>query len=285
MRGLPLPLITAVFSFHTFRSVRMQTALTAQLLWRINLSAFPASILALNLLGNICIWVLAHSFYLCLGSHTVDLTVVWIRSVLSVPPGSGLLQYSATGPFSQLIYKNISVPVYTTLKGVSDVLRWRCLSRVVCWYFSRVGVLFQKATQISSVPLADDESGSEDDSSSLASLRTSTISPDKKGSVPGSPRAVKRGKIWGKSDVCRVRTPVVSPQSHRAKPFQSSAPCFPGVSMSSISSESDYAIPPDACSLDSDYSEPEHKVQRTSSYSCESTGPVSVANITAAVQC
>lgn len=52
MRGLPLPLITAVFSFHVFRSVRMQTALTAQLLWRINLSAFPASILALNLFGK-----------------------------------------------------------------------------------------------------------------------------------------------------------------------------------------------------------------------------------------
>ena len=49
--------------------------------------------------------------------------------------------------------------------------------------------------------------------------------------------------------------------------------------MSSISSESDYAIPPDAYSLDSDYSEPEHKVQRTSSYSCESTGPVSTASI------
>uniref|UniRef100_A0AAY3ZVA5 Pleckstrin homology, MyTH4 and FERM domain containing H1 n=1 Tax=Denticeps clupeoides TaxID=299321 RepID=A0AAY3ZVA5_9TELE len=44
------------------------------------------------------------------------------------------------------------------------------------------------------------------------------------------------------------------------------------VSVSSISSESDYAIPPDACSLDSDHSEPEHKVQRTSAYSCESTG-------------
>uniref|UniRef100_A0A3B5KUX3 Pleckstrin homology domain containing, family H (with MyTH4 domain) member 1 n=1 Tax=Xiphophorus couchianus TaxID=32473 RepID=A0A3B5KUX3_9TELE len=118
----------------------------------------------------------------------------------------------ASGPFTQLIYKNINVPVYTTLKG--------------------------KATQISSVPLPDDDSGSEDDSSSLASLRTSILSPERKGSVPGSPRAVKRG-----------------------------------VSMSSISSESDYAIPPDAYSLDSDYSEPEHKVQRTSSYSCESTGP------------
>lgn len=50
--------------------------------------------------------------------------------------------------------------------------------------------------------------------------------------------------------------------------------------MSSISSESDYAIPPDAYSLDSDYSEPEHKVQRTSSYSCESTGPVSIGTST-----
>uniref|UniRef100_A0A4W6C139 Pleckstrin homology domain containing, family H (with MyTH4 domain) member 1 n=1 Tax=Lates calcarifer TaxID=8187 RepID=A0A4W6C139_LATCA len=49
--------------------------------------------------------------------------------------------------------------------------------------------------------------------------------------------------------------------------FTQVCPCPP------ISSESDYAIPPDAYSLDSDYSEPEHKVQRTSSYSCESTGP------------
>uniref|UniRef100_A0A8C4FFW0 Pleckstrin homology domain containing, family H (with MyTH4 domain) member 1 n=1 Tax=Dicentrarchus labrax TaxID=13489 RepID=A0A8C4FFW0_DICLA len=122
--------------------------------------------------------------------------------------GSNLPQYPAAGPFTQLIYKNINVPVYTTLKG--------------------------KATQISSVPLPDDDSGSEDDSSSLASLRTSILSPDRKSSVPGSPRAVKRVKS---------------------------------------SSESDYAIPPDAYSLDSDYSEPEHKVQRTSSYSCESTGP------------
>uniref|UniRef100_A0A8C2B7L4 Pleckstrin homology domain containing, family H (with MyTH4 domain) member 1 n=1 Tax=Cyprinus carpio TaxID=7962 RepID=A0A8C2B7L4_CYPCA len=104
--------------------------------------------------------------------------------------------------------------------------------------YNTVLLPFQKATQISSVPLPDDDSGSEDDSSSLASLHTSTLVPDKKGSTPGSPRAVKRG-----------------------------------VSMSSISSESDYAIPPDAYSLDSDCSEPEHKVQRTSSYSCESVGP------------
>ncbi|XP_068608263.1 LOW QUALITY PROTEIN: pleckstrin homology domain-containing family H member 1 [Brachionichthys hirsutus] len=124
----------------------------------------------------------------------------------NVPPSP------AGGPLSQLTCENISVPVYTALKG--------------------------KATQISSVPLPDDDSGSEDDSSSLASLRTCVLSPDRKGGVPGSPRAAKRG-----------------------------------VSMSSISSESDYAIPPDACSLDSDHSEPEHKVQRTSSYSCESSGP------------
>lgn len=44
---------------------------------------------------------------------------------------------------------------------------------------------------------------------------------------------------------------------------------WPGVSVSSLSSEGDYAIPPDACSLDSDYSEPEHKLQRTSSYSTD----------------
>uniref|UniRef100_A0A3P9IQ13 Pleckstrin homology domain containing, family H (with MyTH4 domain) member 1 n=1 Tax=Oryzias latipes TaxID=8090 RepID=A0A3P9IQ13_ORYLA len=125
--------------------------------------------------------------------------------------GSGMPQWPVAPP-TPLVYKNIKVPVYTTLKG--------------------------KATQISNTPLLDDESGSEDDSSSLASSRTSILSPDRKGSVPGSPRAVKRG-----------------------------------VSVSSFSSESDYAIPPDACSLDSDYSEPEQKVQRTSSYSCESINP------------
>lgn len=34
--------------------------------------------------------------------------------------GSNLPQYPAAGPFTQLIYKNINVPVYTTLKGVSE---------------------------------------------------------------------------------------------------------------------------------------------------------------------
>uniref|UniRef100_A0A8C3H4I7 Pleckstrin homology, MyTH4 and FERM domain containing H1 n=1 Tax=Corvus moneduloides TaxID=1196302 RepID=A0A8C3H4I7_CORMO len=95
--------------------------------------------------------------------------------------------------------------------------------------------VFQKATQISSVPFLDESSGSDDDCGSHASFRTSTAgSENRKASMPGSPRAVKRG-----------------------------------VSMSSLSSESDYAIPPDAYSLDGDYSEPEHKLQRTSSYSTD----------------
>ncbi|XP_048455901.1 pleckstrin homology domain-containing family H member 1 [Rhincodon typus] len=125
---------------------------------------------------------------------------------LSNVPGS-----LTSGPFTHLIYKNVTVPVYTTLKG--------------------------KATQISNIPFPDESSGSDDDSSSQASFRTSAVGPEpRKNSGPGSPRAVKRG-----------------------------------VSMSSVSSESDYAIPPDACSVDSDYSEPEHKLLRTCSvYSTES---------------
>ncbi|XP_064368556.1 pleckstrin homology domain-containing family H member 1 isoform X2 [Dromaius novaehollandiae] len=116
---------------------------------------------------------------------------------------------AASGPFTCLIYRNVTVPVYTTLKG--------------------------KATQISNVPFLDESSGSDDDCSSHASFRASNAgSENRKASIPGSPRAVKRG-----------------------------------VSMSSLSSESDYAIPPDAYSLDGDYSEPEHKLQRTSSYSTD----------------
>ncbi|XP_064427274.1 pleckstrin homology domain-containing family H member 1 isoform X4 [Mirounga angustirostris] len=119
---------------------------------------------------------------------------------------------ASPGPFSGLVYKNVTVPVYTALKG--------------------------RATQISTVPFVDESSGSDDDRSSQASFRTSVpCSESRKTSGLGSPRAIKRG-----------------------------------VSMSSLSSEGDYAIPPDACSLDSDYSEPEHKLQRTSSYSAEWPG-------------
>nr|XP_036859221.1 pleckstrin homology domain-containing family H member 1 isoform X1 [Manis javanica] len=119
---------------------------------------------------------------------------------------------ASPGPFSGLVYKNVTVPVYTALKG--------------------------RATQISTVPFVDESSGSDDDCSSQASFRTSVpCAESRKTSGVGSPRAIKRG-----------------------------------VSMSSLSSEGDYAIPPDACSLDSDYSEPEHKLQRTSSYSTDGLG-------------
>ncbi|XP_044087798.1 pleckstrin homology domain-containing family H member 1 [Neovison vison] len=119
---------------------------------------------------------------------------------------------ASPGPFSGLVYKNVTVPVYTALKG--------------------------RATQISTVPFVDESSGSDDDCCSQASFRTSVpCSESRKTSGLGSPRAIKRG-----------------------------------VSMSSLSSEGDYAIPPDAYSLDSDYSEPEHKLQRTSSYSAEGPG-------------
>lgn len=105
-------------------------------------------------------------------------------------PGSGMPQWPVAPP-TPLVYKNIKVPVYTTLKGVSQVSSPRPGENALVSDSRR---LFQKATQISSTPLPDDESGSEDDSSSLASSRTSILSPDRKGSVPGSPRAVKRGE-------------------------------------------------------------------------------------------
>ncbi|XP_032101729.1 pleckstrin homology domain-containing family H member 1 [Sapajus apella] len=119
---------------------------------------------------------------------------------------------ASPGSFSGLVYKNVTVPVYTALKG--------------------------RATQISNVPFMDESSGSDDDCSSQASFRISVPgSESRKTSGLGSPRAFKRG-----------------------------------VSMSSLSSEGDYAIPPDAFSLDGDYSEPEHKLQRTSSYSTDGLG-------------
>uniref|UniRef100_A0A8C5LKQ7 Pleckstrin homology domain containing, family H (with MyTH4 domain) member 1 n=1 Tax=Jaculus jaculus TaxID=51337 RepID=A0A8C5LKQ7_JACJA len=119
---------------------------------------------------------------------------------------------TSPGPFSGLVYKNVTVPVYAALKG--------------------------RATQISSVPFVDEASSSDDDCGSQASFRLSVpCSECRRTSGLGSPRAIKRG-----------------------------------VSMSSLSSEGDYAIPPDACSLDSDYSEPEHKLQRTSTYSTDGLG-------------
>ncbi|KAB1266914.1 Pleckstrin homology domain-containing family H member 2 [Camelus dromedarius] len=90
-----------------------------------------------------------------------------------------------------------------------------------------------KATQISSSPFLDDSSGSEEEDSSRSSSRTSES--DSRGrSGPGSPRAMKRG-----------------------------------VSLSSVASESDYAIPPDAYCTDTEYSQPEQKLPKTCSSSSD----------------
>ncbi|XP_032733846.1 pleckstrin homology domain-containing family H member 2 isoform X2 [Lontra canadensis] len=117
-----------------------------------------------------------------------------------------LLSYTTSGLYTSLIYKNMTTPVYTTLKG---------------------------ATQISSSPFLDDSSGSEEEDSSRSSSRTSE-SDARNRSGPGSPRAMKRG-----------------------------------VSLSSVASESDYAIPPDAYSTDTEYSQPEQKLPKTCSSSSD----------------
>ncbi|XP_073420313.1 pleckstrin homology domain-containing family H member 2 isoform X3 [Dendrobates tinctorius] len=113
-----------------------------------------------------------------------------------------------SGVYTSLIYKNLSSPVYTTLKG--------------------------KATQISTSPL-EDSSGSEEELSSRSSSRTSE-SDCRNQSEAGSPRALKRG-----------------------------------ISFSSMTSDSDYAIPPDAYSIDSEFSEPEQKLPKTCSSSSDNS--------------
>nr|XP_058934839.1 pleckstrin homology domain-containing family H member 2 isoform X3 [Kogia breviceps] len=118
-----------------------------------------------------------------------------------------VLSYTTSGLYTSLIYKNMTTPVYTTLKG--------------------------KATQISSNPFLDDSSGSEEEDSSRSSSRTSE-SDSRSRSGPGSPRAMKRG-----------------------------------VSLSSVASESDYAIPPDAYSTDLECSQPEQKLPKTCSSSSD----------------
>ncbi|XP_024609375.1 pleckstrin homology domain-containing family H member 2 isoform X2 [Neophocaena asiaeorientalis asiaeorientalis] len=118
-----------------------------------------------------------------------------------------VLSYTTSGLYTSLIYKNMTTPVYTTLKG--------------------------KATQISSNPFLDDSSGSEEEDSSRSSSRTSE-SDSRSRSGPGSPRAMKRG-----------------------------------VSLSSVASESDYAIPPDAYSTEVECSQPEQKLPKTCSSSSD----------------
>ncbi|XP_052042451.1 pleckstrin homology domain-containing family H member 2 isoform X1 [Apodemus sylvaticus] len=111
---------------------------------------------------------------------------------------ANILSYPAAGPYTSLIYKNMTAPVYTTLKG--------------------------KATQISSSPFLDDSSGSDEEDNSRASSRMSE-SDARSRSGPSSPRAMKRGV--------------------------------------SDSSESDYAIPPDAYPIDTECSQPEQKLLKT----------------------
>ncbi|XP_072247559.1 pleckstrin homology domain-containing family H member 2 [Leuresthes tenuis] len=114
--------------------------------------------------------------------------------------------YPAFVMYTSLIYKNMTTPVYTTLKG--------------------------KATLLSSSPFSDESSSSEESSSSgeedgsLCSSQNSSSS--RKDSSPGSPRSLKRA-----------------------------------VSLASVTSESDYAIPPDAYSTDTECSEPEQKLPKT----------------------
>uniref|UniRef100_A0A8C2UVL9 Pleckstrin homology domain-containing family H member 2 n=1 Tax=Chinchilla lanigera TaxID=34839 RepID=A0A8C2UVL9_CHILA len=117
-----------------------------------------------------------------------------------------MLSYTTSGLYTSLIYKNLTTPVYTTLKG--------------------------KATQISSSPFQDDSS-SEDEDGSRCSSQTSESEPRSR-SGPGSPRALKRG-----------------------------------VSLSSVASESDYAIPPDAYSTDTQCLQPEQKLPKTCSSSSD----------------
>uniref|UniRef100_A0AAQ5YLF1 Pleckstrin homology domain containing, family H (with MyTH4 domain) member 2 n=1 Tax=Amphiprion ocellaris TaxID=80972 RepID=A0AAQ5YLF1_AMPOC len=104
--------------------------------------------------------------------------------------------YPAFVTYTSLIYKNMTTPVYTTLKGVNE----------------------------SSSSEESSSSGEED--GSLCSSHTSSSS--RKDSSPGSPRSLKRA-----------------------------------VSMASMTSESDYAIPPDAYSTDTECSEPEQKLPKT----------------------
>ncbi|ELK32555.1 Pleckstrin like proteiny domain-containing family H member 1 [Myotis davidii] len=82
--------------------------------------------------------------------------------------GSRPPSLSSPGPFSGLVYKNCTVPVYTVLKG--------------------------RVTQISTMPFVDESSGSDDDCSSQASFQSSVLcSEPRKTSGLGSPRAIKRG--------------------------------------------------------------------------------------------
>uniref|UniRef100_W5KAF4 Pleckstrin homology, MyTH4 and FERM domain containing H2 n=1 Tax=Astyanax mexicanus TaxID=7994 RepID=W5KAF4_ASTMX len=125
--------------------------------------------------------------------------------------------YPAFMLYTSLIYRNMSTPVYTTVKG--------------------------RATLLSCSQLSEESSSSEEDESSEECHSNSgeeesgsyTSGSTSKGSCQDSPRSLKRA-----------------------------------VSLSSMASESDYAIPPDAYSTDTDCSEPENKLPKTCSSSSDS---------------
>ncbi|XP_076141882.1 pleckstrin homology domain-containing family H member 2 [Alosa pseudoharengus] len=122
--------------------------------------------------------------------------------------------YPAVLLYSSLIYKDMTMPTYTTLKGRATLL---CsdLSDECCSSSE------EESSEESCVSAGED--------GSLRSSHTSESSSHK-----GSPRTLKRA-----------------------------------VSMSSMTSESDYAIPPDAYSTDTECSEPEHKLPKTCSTACD----------------
>ncbi|XP_078452200.1 pleckstrin homology domain-containing family H member 1-like [Lampetra planeri] len=156
-----------------------------------------------------------------------------------VPAGravSSPVAWASSNPFRNFIYNSVTAPVYAMLKG--------------------------KATELSASPLSPERAScsDEDGSSSCASSRASASEPPS--SAPPAPPP-------GPPPL-PPQTPTVAAQPSTAAARKGSGPGSPravkrGVSMSSISSESDYAIPPDACWADSDHSEPEHKLLKTCS--------------------
>ncbi|XP_026858377.2 pleckstrin homology domain-containing family H member 2 isoform X1 [Electrophorus electricus] len=118
--------------------------------------------------------------------------------------------------YTSLVYRNMSTPVYTTVKG--------------------------RATLLSSGQFSEELSSSEEDGSSEEGQWNSVEEEGDshvsgKGSSHDSPRSLRRA-----------------------------------MSRSSMASESDYAIPPDAYSTDTECSEPENKLPKTSSSSSSSDG-------------
>ncbi|XP_060042931.1 pleckstrin homology domain-containing family H member 2 isoform X3 [Erinaceus europaeus] len=138
------------------------------------------------------IYAVARSGMRMSGALTLDST----SSGPTVLPPEG-----TTGPYMAFIYRDVTAPVYTTLKG--------------------------KATQVSCSPSLDESSGSEEEGGSRRSSCTS-------GPHPGSPPGLTRG-----------------------------------VSLSSVASDGDYAIPPDAYGTDPEPSQPEQRPQRGCPTPCD----------------